>query len=663
MINSHNDTDMLSISSKLNKYLINIFTISTLFFVALSFLQLNYSFNGFTQNLSDNGKLFLETKVLRDDKSRENIELTDLEPNKDFILRAYYNNKSESKIEKASIQIKLPDGFVSKSIKTCLNPNIRELTCSQPFSSKGLVGANNLLTVSPIAGLYDGADKELGTSVDSTNGLIDIGKKKYLNLNQCIFLEKNNVSFNYLTIFNNGSSNNINGKKWHSTTNAATNSPNLGSGCTSGSDEGWPLSSSSNAMIDIFSQRNLYINQCTYFKDKSKGNPNGTISTISPNGVYPAKSTTASNKSLASSCTPANDFNLKNDLSGIYKGSILGNRYLHLHQCSYNNSFKDRGTFTTNDSQTVIIPVSDGRYTSSTTLNNSSSMGLQCGGGGDWRYEGLNSGVQTLDLIDTNRGSGYVELLIQSPEKSSQDAKLNTSNILVSVIGKDIKSLNTSNKLVLRSSDSSKSDKSSLLSNSSASSNSSTSSSEATSQSQSSSTYINLEELANKVLKIGCNTTDIIPKNTDLTCGFKLPTDITGVFPDVLRLKIDNVQSDPCYLDADSLVIYCKLNSANLTGKKDIYLNLDSGESVKTATQLQFQAENPVKSQQNNNWFVKMWPWFVIPLIIILIAGLAYYFLIYKKRNQDKDNESGNSDNNNGTKPPKIPLMSNKVYK
>ena len=107
--------------------------------------------------------------------------------------RIYYNNTGDTDGLNAQITSQLPTGFIVQSLKNCLDPSNTQSNSDDTCSSNlptSLVNGSNQLNVSPVAGLYDAAQAYTagtvsGTASTADKGVLEIGKKRYLNQYVC----------------------------------------------------------------------------------------------------------------------------------------------------------------------------------------------------------------------------------------------------------------------------------------------------------------------------------------------------------------------------------------------------------------------------------------------------------------------------------------------
>jgi hypothetical protein len=122
------------------------------------------------------------------DGTRSNLK--NASPGTTVIVQIPYDNKTDRALSDVSIKTALPSGFqyVDGSFRTCKIPTIAEYNCD----NKTALERDNMFTtmidtgLSPSATFYDGVDTGAnGTATLSTKGILDAGKKRYLNLNSC----------------------------------------------------------------------------------------------------------------------------------------------------------------------------------------------------------------------------------------------------------------------------------------------------------------------------------------------------------------------------------------------------------------------------------------------------------------------------------------------
>jgi len=109
-------------------------------------------------------------------------------PGGTVLVRQWYDNDGSAAETGASLSTTIPDGFTLNggSTQVCSNPsttnptspNSSELECAA--SNEGSVWSGSDLQVSPTAGLF-------GQSNGLTSGILEMGKKRYINLHECTY--------------------------------------------------------------------------------------------------------------------------------------------------------------------------------------------------------------------------------------------------------------------------------------------------------------------------------------------------------------------------------------------------------------------------------------------------------------------------------------------
>lgn len=389
-------------------------------------------------------------------------------PGQNLTVRLYYNNQGNAPVTATSLKSAIPTGFgiVANSLKNCLVPSAGELECSANFSTtSSTLNANNL-SLSPLVGLYDAASASAqgGTATNAASGLLEIGKKRFIYLTQCQYNNDSvdgELDYDSFMSFINTTSN----VGFRSTSTGAGNAGNLSVGCETGSGvmtsvnvpvaPGWNylppnISNTSIENIDTRNRRFLHINQCSYNYETVRSPIDFDswtgFTTTNSNPGYRSLGTGSSNQgNRVSNCQagvspsyPGNAWALNPVNSGIQNLDLLGNRYLHLNQCSYNITNLNGSNF---DSFTTLIQTQNNGFRSlATTTNNSSTQAANCEPGitGQWEYIALNSGIQTIDLLDNTRGRGYIEMMLTAPTTTgsfNQTFSIENTSVLASDSG------------------------------------------------------------------------------------------------------------------------------------------------------------------------------------------------------------------------------------
>jgi hypothetical protein len=175
------------------------------------------------------------------------------------LVREWYDNSDPAAHSSESLTTGVPAGFslVPGSTKVCTSPattnpsapNSSQDTCAA--SNESAVWSGQNLTVSPTNGLY-------GQPNNLTSGILNLGQKRDLNLNQCVYyngtsLYTNTVNDNPTPLYRTGTN--------------ASNTPQSTVNCGPGAPPGWVLYPNDTAVqaIDLLGNRYLNLNQCVYY--------------------------------------------------------------------------------------------------------------------------------------------------------------------------------------------------------------------------------------------------------------------------------------------------------------------------------------------------------------------------------------------------------------
>jgi hypothetical protein len=163
-------------------------------------------------------------------------------------------------------------------------------------------------------------------------------------------------------------------------------------------------------------KRYLKLNQCDYISN-SGDNYTSIVNTLTaPFNIYNAGTNASNTPQAALSCGPGQAGDpLNSGASGLQTVDLLGQRYLNLNQCDYITNTPDNYTSIVN---TLTAPFNI--YNAGTNASNTPQAALSCGPGqaGDPLNSGA-SGLQTIDLLDTARGAGFVQFSITAPSPAS----------------------------------------------------------------------------------------------------------------------------------------------------------------------------------------------------------------------------------------------------
>lgn len=335
-------------------------------------------------------------------------------PGQTVIAREYYDNDTPATIDGAQVTTTLPTGFslVTGSTEVCLNPGTtdpttpsNELACNTGTGQGGAIDeaavwSGQNLAISPTAGIY-------GQPTNQTVGPLAMGKTRYLNLNQCNFGNSSGIS-NLLT-------------QWVDTSNAGgvfdagTNMSNTAQAtptCGPGAD-GYVPEPENDAVgaFDLLGHQFLNIDQCMY------NNPNAyttLVDTSNSGGAFDPGSNASNTAQTTQTCGPgaANYVNVPAN-SGVSSLDVLDNRYVNLDDCTYNAA-------QSYNALVASTPNSGGAFDTGTDAANTAQTTLTCGpGAGGYAESAPNSGLLSLDTLDTTRGQGFVQWSMTAPSPAT----------------------------------------------------------------------------------------------------------------------------------------------------------------------------------------------------------------------------------------------------
>lgn len=330
----------------------------------------------------------------------------------EVIARLYFNNDGSSNVTDAQMSTTLPSGFsrVSGSTKVCLNPGTTnptnpssEMACNTSAGqggaiNEGAVWSGNALTIAPNSGLY-------GQATNATTGLMAAGKKRYLNLHQC--LRQTDPAYDYITtIIDDPPS-----TPWDTNTNAS-NTADGAYGC--GTVGGWAVHSTISDVqnLDLLGRRYVNLHQCPhYYPDPTNGNRWINRLVGSPAATnWGTGTNTANAADGAVSCVePGGGWTYYAPFANVQTLDTMNNRYVNLHQCLRTQSSPSVyvNLFITN-------PPASG-WGTGTSASNSPDTTLDCPAVSGWTTHSTISDFQAIDLLDTSRGQGFVEYKMTAP--------------------------------------------------------------------------------------------------------------------------------------------------------------------------------------------------------------------------------------------------------
>jgi uncharacterized repeat protein (TIGR01451 family) len=397
----------------------------------------------------------------------QEVDNPTIQPGQTITERIYYNNTGDQSFDNVSIQSSIPQGFTVTGLKNCMVPSPSEEICSGPLPINSLI-TNNQLSVSPVAGLYDAGSpaSQGGTSPNSTSGILPIGQKKYVQLTECVYLHHSGGpvfqgrSYYYspytAVTLHFVHPRPVDGTREHyGAVQTASNTVDNEVRCAPGYNRSYilfrpnlnPASPFANLKtnIDIAGKRYFRLTECTY------ANSYNTSQVYSPyvalgvrnfvyNGqtyTFGAPQTAGNTLKQALDCgqggpdyvlqTPNSQLEPNN--SRISNIDILGKRYLQLTECIYiPSNLGNVYPYTTFAFRVADYTNLDGTpvyWGAPQVASNTIDQNANCAPGGKYPYYTLQSAYNNnafshdaksnIDLLDTTRGKGYIELTMTAP--------------------------------------------------------------------------------------------------------------------------------------------------------------------------------------------------------------------------------------------------------
>ncbi|MBC7406082.1 MAG: hypothetical protein H7230_01260 [Candidatus Parcubacteria bacterium] len=339
--------------------------------------------------------------------------------------RLYYNNTGDTPGTGASLKTTLPAGFVyvPGSTKNCITPSSTETICDAATTSQKNIMFSNLTGVgmSPTAGLYDAASPAAtgGTDTSATSGLVEIGKKRYVNQTQCT-----DTGLPGYFGFYYGDPSTLANKVSNTPTYLANTYSNGITECAA-TVGGTPNSSSFTVSWDLFSKRYINQVQCVETNQNFSGFYLGAASTFAnKTSNFPLYGINAYNGN-ASGCAATLPYSYGPGSNEISL-DILGQRYINQTQCAVGTKLKSfyfgaPGTLANKTSTTALYGENIYSVASSectTTLGNGYGVFTS------------NSQKISLDLLDVARGSGYVEYKMVAPSPATSQNFVQAESIV-----------------------------------------------------------------------------------------------------------------------------------------------------------------------------------------------------------------------------------------
>jgi hypothetical protein len=348
------------------------------------------------------------------DANGAETNLTTVAPGSVVTARVSYDNRTDRAIADASIKTALPAGFqyVLGSFKNCKAPTISEEICDAKTANEKDNMYNAMINtgLSPAATFYDGADTGVnGTATLSTKGILDAGKKRYLNLNGCTYYGSNKTRF--AVLLGNGT--------YGSNSTDASNTPITKHECALGiqADPYINQYTPNFKSYEIFNKKSFNIAQCVGVNPVTNGadtvwtdiDPNSKAFTGTSNGapIWDGN---------GNPCQITGGQNYNADDSATNSIDLIGNRYINISNCVFGNVENVRRS---NISQFTANSNNAYGFGAQTTYGPMAETNFTCGIGGNGfnRVLTLNKAIDTLD---NKRARGYFEFRMTVPTTSLQ---------------------------------------------------------------------------------------------------------------------------------------------------------------------------------------------------------------------------------------------------
>ncbi len=292
--------------------------------------------------------------------------------------RLFYNSTRNIALTGVSLSTAIPDGFtyVPGSTRNQLAPRGNLTTGAAGSETKTATVADsvwsaNQLRVSPSAGWY-------GEPTGSQSGFLRNGVKRYLNLHQCGWWDE-------------PQKNTVMSWVWNSQTNVS-NTRDTTLGC--GSYSGRPRAEATGVTgFDLLGSRYLNLDQCAWWNAATKN----TV----PSVLWGTQSQMANAASSAISCGTYGENTVADERAGLAL-DLVSNRYVNLRQCAWWDAANEN---------TVTSLIWRSGTNSSNTANSFGSCQTYPG---TPRPAANEVGTRSLDLLDTARGTGFVQFAFRS---------------------------------------------------------------------------------------------------------------------------------------------------------------------------------------------------------------------------------------------------------
>jgi len=343
-------------------------------------------------------------------------------PGQTVIVRIFVTNDTARAIAGSSVSTAVPSGFtrLSGTTRVCLNPGSTkplhpstELACNTDAGQGGPINETSVwtgsdLVISPSAGL-------LAQSTGQASGPLQIGQKKYLDLVNCDYRRFGDHYTDSITATPNSA------RLGASTTasNFAVPATRCGPGGAGNVEVG---ANSATQLIMPLGQRYLRLENCDY--RRITDHYTDSISSTSRSARLGAGTAASNSRPTAPSCGLGGLGYVRFAAnSGVQSIDLLGNRYLHLENCTFTNG-TDRYT------SSISTAPSSSSFGAGTSASAVPVPGATCGpGGGGYLPMPLDSGVQNIDLLDTARGQGFVQFRMKAPAPVSSTVYHQTAQL------------------------------------------------------------------------------------------------------------------------------------------------------------------------------------------------------------------------------------------
>jgi hypothetical protein len=355
-----------------------------------------------------------------------NVSLT---PGQNFYVRQYNNNDTTDTINGVSVTTTLPAGFVRtpNSTYVCINPSqgaavlpaidLSEIACNDLTNAAGQGGPINeaavwsgqSLTISPTANVYG------TTPLNATSGPFAMGKKRYLNLQQCSYRDASgspaqNDTFVQLV------ADTPNPGPFTTGTGASNTSTGTTATCGAGTPGGYESQAVNSAgqALDLLATRYANLHDCDYYSAISSDSFDQFLANSNNPGFTAGTNAKNTADTVAVCGAVTGDYVVQPQNSGVAALDTLQNRYVNIHQCVFTRN--DSGEV---DTFTLIAPPAgptSAGYTTGTNASGTADGTVVCGAGNaTYPPDATNSAVQAIDTLDQARGWQFVQYNVTAP--------------------------------------------------------------------------------------------------------------------------------------------------------------------------------------------------------------------------------------------------------